>query len=143
MSAFVVGLLTGVLSGCGIGGGSLLLLWLTLVQDMPQFTAGGINLLYFLACAPAALVSHLKNRLIDRKAVLSCVPAGALTSLAAALLASHTDVSLLRRLFGVLLLYIGVKELFTKRKNPGTDPKPSSSNRVTRENHGGSPPRNP
>ena len=50
---------------------------------------------------------------------------------------------LLRRLFGVLLLYIGAKELFTKRKNPGTDPKPSSSNRVTRENHGGSPPRNP
>lgn len=47
MSAFVVGLLTGVLSGCGIGGGSLLLLWLTLVQDMPQFTAGGINLLFF------------------------------------------------------------------------------------------------
>ena len=61
MSAFVVGLLTGVLSGCGIGGGSLLLLWLTLAQDMPQFTAGGINLLYFLACAPAALVSHLKT----------------------------------------------------------------------------------
>ena len=139
----MVGLLTGVLSGCGIGGGSLLLLWLTLVQDMPQFTAGGINLLYFLACAPAALVSHVKNRLIDRKAVLFCVPAGALTSLAAALLASHTDVSLLRRLFGVLLLVIGAKELFTKRKNPGTDPKPSSSNRVTRENHGGSPPRNP
>ena len=126
MSAFVVGLLTGVLSGCGIGGGSLLLLWLTLVQDMPQFTAGGINLLYFLACAPAALVSHLKNHLIDRGAVKFCVPFGAL-----------------RRLFGVLLLYIGAKELFTKRKNPGTDPKPSSSNRVTRENHGGSPPRNP
>ena len=126
----MVGLLTGVLSGCGIGGGSLLLLWLTLVQDMPQFTAGGINLLYFLACAPAALVSHLKNHLIDRSAVKFCVPFGAMTSL-------------LRRLFGVLLLYIGAKELFTKRKNPGTDPKPSSSNRVTRENHGGSPPRNP
>lgn len=41
MSAFVVGLLTGVLSGCGIGGGSLLLLWLTLVQDMPQFFKSG------------------------------------------------------------------------------------------------------
>lgn len=129
MSAFVVGLLTGVLSGCGIGGGSLLLLWLTLVQDMPQFTAGGINLLYFLACAPAA--------------VKFCVPFGAMTSLLASFAAAGTDTSLLRRLFGVLLLYIGAKELFTKRKNPGTDPKPSSSNRVTRENHGGSPPRNP
>lgn len=79
----MVGLLTGVLSGCGIGGGSLLLLWLTLVQDMPQFTAGGINLLYFLACAPAALVSHLKNHLIDRGAVKFCVPFGAMTSLLA------------------------------------------------------------
>lgn len=139
MSAFVVGLLTGVLSGCGIGGGSLLVLWLTLFEGMPQFTAGGINLLYFLACAPAALVSHVKNRLIDRKAVLSCVPAGALTSLAAALLASHTDVSLLRRLFGVLLLVIGAKELFTKRKNTGTKPEPASSNRVTEENSGNAP----
>ena len=66
MRAFLAGLLTGVLSGCGIGGGSLLVLWLTLFEGMPQFTAGGINLLYFLACAPAALVSHVKNRLIDR-----------------------------------------------------------------------------
>ena len=137
--AVLVGALTGVLSGCGIGGGSLLVLWLTLFEGMPQFTAGGINLLYFLACAPAALVSHVKNRLIDRKAVLSCVPAGALTSLAAALLASHTDVSLLRRLFGVLLLVIGAKELFTKRKNTGTKPEPASSNRVTEENSGNAP----
>ena len=71
------------------------------------------------------------------------VPFGAMTSLLASFAAAGTDTSLLRRLFGVLLLYIGAKELFTKRKNPGTDPKPSSSNRVTRENHGGSPPRNP
>lgn len=139
MRAFLAGLLTGVLSGCGIGGGSLLVLWLTLFEGMPQFTAGGINLLYFLACAPAALVSHVKNRLIDRKAVLFCVPAGALTSLAAALLASHTDVSLLRRLFGVLLLVIGAKELFTKRKNTGTKPEPASSNRITEENSGNAP----
>ena len=139
MRAFLAGLLTGVLSGCGIGGGSLLVLWLTLFEGMPQFTAGGINLLYFLACAPAALVSHVKNRLIDRKAVLFCVPAGALTSHAAALLATHPDVSLLRRLFGVLLLVIGTKELFTKRKNTGTKPEPASSNRVTEENSGNAP----
>ena len=115
------------------------MLWLTLFEGMPQFTAGGINLLYFLACAPAALVSHVKNHLIDRKAVLFCVSTGALTSLAAALLASHTDVSLLRRLFGVLLLVIGAKELFTKRKNTGTKPEPASSNRVTEENSGNAP----
>ena len=79
----------------------------------------------------------------NRSAVKFCVPFGAMTSLLASFAAAGTDTSLLRRLFGVLLLYIGAKELFTKRKNSGTDPKPSSSNRVTRENHGGSPPRNP
>ena len=139
MRAFLAGLLTGVLSGCGIGGGSLLVLWLTLFEGMPQFTAGGINLLYFLACAPAALVSHLKNRLIDRGAVKFCVPFGAMTSLLASFAAAGTDTSLLRRLFGVLLLVIGAKELFTKRKNTGTKPEPASSNRVTEENSGNAP----
>ena len=45
----LVGAATGVLSGFGVGGGTLLLLWLTLVQGMGQLQAGGVNLLYFAA----------------------------------------------------------------------------------------------
>ena len=41
----LVGAVTGVLSGFGVGGGTLLLLWLTLVQGMEQIQAGGVNLL--------------------------------------------------------------------------------------------------
>ena len=68
MSALVavaVGLATGILSGCGVGGGSLLMLYLTMLAGIGQYQAAGINLLYFLACAPAALWSHSKNGLID------------------------------------------------------------------------------
>ena len=61
--AVAAGLLTGILSGFGIGGGSLLLLYLTLFAGVDQYQAGGINLLYFIACAPAALYSHIKNGL--------------------------------------------------------------------------------
>ena len=60
---FLIGLLTGVLSGFGIGGGSLLILYMTSFTEVNQYAAGGINLLYFLFCAPAALVSHIKNKL--------------------------------------------------------------------------------
>lgn len=67
MSAFVVGLLTGVLSGCGIGGGSLLLLWLTLVQDMPQFTAGGINLRFSPSCTLKRLYYWALSRFFERR----------------------------------------------------------------------------
>ena len=59
--AVAIGLLTGILSGFGIGGGSLLLLYLTLFEGAGQYQAGGINLLYFLSCAPAALISHRKT----------------------------------------------------------------------------------
>ena len=109
--AFVVGLVTGILSGFGVGGGSLLMLYLTMFAGVQQYAAGGINLLYFIACAPAALWSHIKNGLIDRQAVLWCMLAGVPVSVAAAFLAAQMDVSLLRRAFGVLLLYIGVREL--------------------------------
>ena len=63
--AVAAGLLTGILSGFGIGGGSLLLLYLTLFAGVDQYQAGGINLLYFIACAPAALYSHIKNGLVQ------------------------------------------------------------------------------
>lgn len=110
----LVGLAAGILSGFGIGGGSLLMLYLTIFAGLPQQAAAGANLLYFIVCAPAALVSHFKNKLVDCQALLWCTLAGVPTSVAASLLAAATDLSLLRRLFGVLLLYIGVKELRAK-----------------------------
>lgn len=113
--SILTGLVTGILSGFGIGGGSLLMLYLTLVAGLTQQAAAGINLLYFISCAPAALVSHIKNHLVEKQAVLWCTLAGIPTSVAASLLASATEVSLLRRLFGVLLLYIGLKELRAKK----------------------------
>ncbi len=116
---FLVGLLTGVLSGFGIGGGSLLILYLTGVAGVNQYVAGGINLLYFLFCAPAALISHIKNRLIDTKTVIWCTAAGILTSLLAAWVAGMIEVTLLRRIFGIFLLYIGIREL--RAKPPAED----------------------
>ena len=111
---FLVGLLTGILSGFGIGGGSLLILYLTSVAGVNQYTAGGINLLYFLFCAPAALLSHIKNRLIDTRTVIWCTAAGVVTSLLAAWIAGMIEVGLLRRMFGVFLLYIGIREIRAK-----------------------------
>lgn len=45
--ALIVGTVLGFLTGLGVGGGSLLILWLTLALEMPQTAARGINLLFF------------------------------------------------------------------------------------------------
>lgn len=114
---FLIGTATGVLSGFGIGGGSLLVLYLTAFTGMEQTIAGGINLLYFISCAPAALWGHIRRRLIAWNAVLWCVPAGIVTALPAAYLAQAMDTDLLRRLFGAVLIVIGIREWKAGKQN--------------------------
>lgn len=109
--AVAVGLATGILSGCGVGGGSLLMLYLTLCAGIGQYQAAGVNLLYFLSCAPAALAGHAKSGLIEWSAVRWCVLAGLPASVLTALFAAQIDTGWLRRAFGVFLLFVGIKEL--------------------------------
>ena len=114
---FLIGVATGIVSGFGIGGGSLLVLYLTAFGGISQYTAGGINLLYFIGCAPAALIGHIRQKNIAWKAVLWCGLSGVAVAVPTSLLAANVDTDLLRRLFGVLLLYIGVKELRIGKRN--------------------------
>ena len=43
----LLGIILGFLSGLGTGGGSLLILWLTLVMELDPQTARAVNLLFF------------------------------------------------------------------------------------------------
>lgn len=112
--AALAGAVTGVLSGFGVGGGTLLLIYLTAVAQLEQTTAQGINLLYFLPAAAMALPSHIKNGYLHKPTLLPAILSGLLCSAAAAWAATALDVGLLRKLFGLFLLYIGLRELFRK-----------------------------
>ena len=117
MTAALAGLVCGVLSGMGIGGGTLLMVWMTAVQELPQQTAQGINLLYFLPTAVFALFFHKKNRLLQPKVILPAALAGSLTAAIAAWFAWGMDMDLLRKLFGGFLLLVGLRELCYRDKN--------------------------
>lgn len=111
----LAGLAAGVLSGFGVGGGTLLILWLTLAAGMDQRQAGGVNLLYFTACAAPALWGHFKNKLVENRAALWAALAGVPACLAGAALANFLDTALLRRGFGLVLLWVGCRELFSRQ----------------------------
>ncbi len=113
MMGVFIGAITGVLSGFGIGGGSLLILWLTMMEQLPQYTAAGINLLYFLCCAPTALVSHIRHHLIQKQIAIWCILAGCLASPLASVAAGLLPMDWLRRGFGILLLILGFRELLS------------------------------
>ena len=114
LTAALAGAVTGVLSGFGIGGGSLLLIYMTSFAGVGQDLAQGINLLYFLPTAATALPTHAKNGYIEKAALPPAILAGLAGTALAAWAATGMDVGLLRRCFGVFLLIIGVRELFRK-----------------------------
>ena len=113
----LVGALTGVLSAFGVGGGSLLLIYLTSFANLSQPKAQGINLLYFLPAASTALPSHFKNRFVEKSVLLPAILAGLCTTTLASFLSNAMDMNILRKLFGVFLLVVGLRELFSKDPN--------------------------
>lgn len=117
MSALLAGLVCGILSGLGIGGGTVLMVWLSAVVELPQRTAQGINLLYFLPTAACALLLHAKHRLIRWRLVLPAAVAGSVAAAAGALAATALDTELLRRLFGGFLLFVGAGELLYRSRD--------------------------
>ena len=110
--ALLVGAATGVLSAFGVGGGTLLLLYLSAFTELTQQTAQGINLLYFLPASSASLPAHFKHGFIHRAALLPAIGCGLLTTGLFAFLATGLETGLLRRCFGGFLLLIGLYELF-------------------------------
>ena len=111
------GLLTGILSSWGVGGGTLLLLCMTLFFGVEQRTAQAINLLYFLPTAGISLFAHRKNGYLNKAVLRAAIPTGTLCALAAAFLTTMVDSSVFRKPFGLFLLYAGLSILFEKKKN--------------------------
>ena len=112
--AVLAGAVTGVLSAFGVGGGSLLLIYMTGFAGLAQDLAQGINLVYFLPTAAAALPAHFRNGCVEKKVLLPAICAGLVCSALAAWAATALDVGLLRKCFGGFLIVIGLRELLRK-----------------------------
>lgn len=113
---FLLSAATGVLSGWGVGGGTLLLLSLTLFLGVDNSTARIINLLTFLPAAGLSLWFHRKHGRIDTALLVRTILPGIAAALLAALVSTAVDASLLRKPFGLFLLYCGLSMLRGARK---------------------------
>ncbi len=114
--AVFMGLVLGWLAGIGVGGGSLLILWLTLVLELPQTTARSVNLMFFLAAAGAVSVFRWRKGTLNWKPILPAVAAGCGAAAIFAWLSTQIEVENFRKLFGILLLFTGIRELTYKGK---------------------------
>ena len=111
MVAILVGAALGFLSGLGVGGGSLLLLWLTLVMGEPQEMARVMNLMFFLPCAFIATLYRWKQSKLPLPIALPAVLGGVLGAALGCLLGPQINAELLKKAFGILFLITAIREL--------------------------------
>lgn len=113
----IAGTVLGFLAGIGVGGGSLLMLWLTLVLGMEHAQARIINLLFFIPSAVIASIFRWKQGNLDIRKIIPAIVSGCILAFLFSLLSTRMDLPLLKKLFGILLLITGLRELFYRPRN--------------------------
>jgi uncharacterized membrane protein YfcA len=107
----LIGLVGGILGGMGMGGGTLTIPMLTFFTGVSQRAAQGANLIAFIPMSIVALFIHIKNKLVDKSAVLPILIPAVLTAVLGAVLSLETRAEALRKYFGIFLIVLGAVHL--------------------------------
>jgi len=105
---------TGVLSALfGVGGGIVMVPFMTIALDMSQHAAEGTSLLVIVPTAIAGVVAHRRLQRISTRLVVLLGVGGMAGSFAGASLALEIDGDNLEKLFGALVIGVGVRLLWS------------------------------
>lgn len=114
MWLFLIGVLTGILGGMGIGGGTILIPTLIIFMKMNQHSAQSINLISFIPASIVALIIHHKNKNLEKGVIKNLMIPGVIAALIGSLVAVNLNAILLKRIFGVFLLIMGIFEIISQ-----------------------------
>lgn len=114
--SIAVGILLGFLAGLGVGGGSLLILWLTMILGIEQSSARSINLLFFFPSAVIASIFRIRQKSLPCKSIFPALITGPIAAAIATWIGLQINTEILKTGFGILLLITGLRELFYKPK---------------------------
>lgn len=109
-------ILSAAISAMGLGGGGVLILYLTLIKSVPQLEAQGTNLLFFIPCAIAAVFVYAKRLVLQLKLILPMVLGGLVGVAIGSFLLYRIDTKYISILFACFLIAIGGITLFGKSK---------------------------
>lgn len=112
MLTVIIGFFSGIISGMGIGGGAILIPALIMFEGINQQMAQGINLTYFIPTAIISLIVHIKNKNVEFKTAAIIGGSGILGAALGAFLATALNGDLLRKIFGISLLLVGLYEIY-------------------------------
>lgn len=113
----LIGVTAGIISGMGIGGGTILIPALDIFFAIEQQIAQSINLIYFIPTAICAVVVHIKNKNIEKKIFWKIIFTAIAGSFFGSLIAIKIKADVLKKIFGGFLLIVGVIEILSKKNS--------------------------
>lgn len=119
--SFAAAFFTGIFASLGVGGGMILIIYLTVFAGFDQLSAQGINLIYFIPIAALSVIIHTKNKLIEWQKIIPAIITGTFFAVLGAFAAKYIGSENLRKIFAVFIFAIGLKELFFKASDNSSD----------------------
>ena len=113
MSKVIIGIISGIISGTGMGGGTILIFLLTFLCGVEQHVAQATNLIFFIPTSIIAIIINIRNKNVDLKLGTIISLYGILGAIIGANLSVHTDVKSLRKYFGIFLIVIATHEIYS------------------------------
>ena len=113
MSEILIGIVSGLVSGTGMGGGTILIFLLTFFMGIEQHMAQATNLIFFIPTSIIAIFVNWKNKNIDFKLAILISIFGILGAILGANLSLYTNVSVLKKCFGIFLAIVEINEIYS------------------------------
>lgn len=108
-----MGLVAGIVSGTGMGGGTVLILLLTAISGIEQHIAQATNLIFFIPTSIVAIITNWKHKLIDKKLAITISIFGTIGAAIGAITSTRTNVEVLKKYFGIFLATIAIWEIYS------------------------------
>ena len=116
MVEVLIGIISGTISGTGMGGGTILIFLLTVLCGLEQHIAQATNLIFFIPTSIVAIIVNIKNKNVDLKLATIISIFGILGAIIGANISIHIDVKILKKCFGIFLAIIAINEIYTISK---------------------------
>ena len=116
MKEILIGVVSGIFSGIGMGGGTILIFLLNIFASLEQHVAQGTNLIYFVPTAISAIIVNYRDKNIDTKLARHISFYGTIGAIIGALISINMNVQKLRKIYGIFLAIIAVHEIYTLLK---------------------------
>ena len=113
MKEILIGVISGVFSGIGMGGGTILIFLLNAFAGLQQHVAQATNLIYFIPTALSAIIVNYRDKNIDTKLARNVSICGIIGAVVGAMISVKMDVQKLRKFFGIFLAVIAIHEIYT------------------------------